>query len=266
MVSGNGTDAEIAARCAKDVPGWDKLSDLGKADMVRLMRHYHDTVQPPALDVVKGKDQLELKTPDGLNPTLNAMRLMKAMGTSSDALLNARLSDLTRYHSNRGGGLTSLDASAAFALIVGGNAADPVQSTLLTQMHCTNDAAIQALSSAGRAKTIPEAQLWGNLSVKLLNAYTRQADVLAKLQRGGEQVIKHVHIDNRGGQAMVTEQVITGGGVNGKSENQAYGQGALGPALLGSESLGVVVPMPSDQGPETMPVARMRTGQRRTEG
>ena len=256
MVSGFGTDEEIAARCAEQVGGWASLSDRGKADMVRLMRHYHDTVQPPALEVVKGKDQLELHTPDGLNPTLNAMRLMKAMGTSSDALLNARLSDLTRYHSSRGGGLTSLDASAAFALIAGGNAADPVQSTLLTQMHCTNDAAIRALSSAGRAKTIPEAQLWGNLSVKLLNAYTRQAEVLAKLQRGGEQVIKHVHIDNRGGQALVTEQVITGGGVNGKSENQAHGQSALGPALLGSESLGVGVPIPSREGAEAVPYAR----------
>ena len=34
-------------------------------------------------------------------------------------------------------------------------------------------------------------------------------EALAKIQRGGEQVVKHVHIDNRGGQAVVAEKRST---------------------------------------------------------
>jgi hypothetical protein len=68
-------------------------------------------------------------------------------------------------------------------------------------------------------------------------------------------VIRHIHIDNRGGQALVAEQVVTGG-ANAESREQSYEQGALGPALLGEDPLGNIVPMPGREGEEPMPVAR----------
>jgi hypothetical protein len=36
-------------------------------------------------------------------------------------------------------------------------------------------------------------------------------EALDRLARGGEQVIKHVHVDNRGGQAVIADTVQTGG-------------------------------------------------------
>ncbi len=258
MVSGVGSDDEIAARCAAEVEGWDKLGDKSKADMVRLMRHFDSCRSIPAMEVVKGAGGLELQTPDKLNPTLNAMRLIDAMGVSSDAFLNDRIKNLAVYHSgNTPDGLTTQGLSGAFAMIAGGNATDPVQSAILTQMHCVNDAAFRALGQVGKSSHIPQAQMWGNLATKLLNTFARQAEVLAKLQRGGEQVIKHIHIDNRGGQAVLAEQLVTGG-VGAKSEVQGHRLDEAGPALLGSDAFGRVVPMPSREGAEAVPVTRLR--------
>ena len=38
-----------------------------------------------------------------------------------------------------------------------------------------------------------------------------QMETLARMRRGGEQVVRHVHVDNRGGQAVIAENVHTGG-------------------------------------------------------
>tara|TARA_R110000824_G_scaffold62111_5_gene164675 strand:- start:557 stop:1117 length:561 start_codon:yes stop_codon:yes gene_type:complete len=46
-------------------------------------------------------------------------------------------------------------------------------------------------------------------------------EALDRLARGGEQVIKHVHVDNRGGQAVIAASVQTGGG-NAKMEEQPH--------------------------------------------
>ncbi|WP_123906238.1 hypothetical protein [Sphingorhabdus sp. YGSMI21] len=52
-------------------------------------------------------------------------------------------------------------------------------------------------------------------------------EALDRLARGGEQVIKHVHVDNRGGQAVIADNVQTGG-QNGKIEKQPHAVAALG--------------------------------------
>ena len=270
MVSGQGTDAEIEARCAERVDGWSEMTAKRKADMVRLMRVYDGMRAPPGLTVKSdGGDGSIICNPDTANVTLNALRLIETMGSNSQDYVNDRVSDLASFArpGTKGGlkpGTESL--SAALAFVAGGKPADTLQSSLLVQMASTHDAAMRALGSLGLAEYIEHAKVWGNVSAKLLNAYTRQAEVLAKLQRGGEQVIKHVHIDNRGGQAVVTEQVITGGGVNAESRDQPFGPDALGPAMLGSDSFGVVMPMSSREGAEAVPVARMRAGKRSAKG
>lgn len=46
-------------------------------------------------------------------------------------------------------------------------------------------------------------------------------EALDRLARGGEQVIKHVHVDNRGGQAVIADSVQTGGR-NAKTGKQPH--------------------------------------------
>ena len=270
FVSGAGTDDEISALCAEHVDGWAGLSAKGKADMVRLMRKADGSLKPPALSVrTDDSNNSRIGTPDGANVTLNALRLTDALASYSQEYVDDRVSDLAAFpRSGPKGGMKprSESLSAALAFVAGGNATDTVQSSLLVQMAATHDAAMRALGALGRAEYMEQAKVWGNVSAKLLNGFTRQAEVLAKLQRGGEQVIKHVHIDNRGGQAVVTEQVIAGGGVNAESQKQACGLDALGPALLGSDPFGRVVPMSSDQGSEAVSAPSLRSASRSAEG
>ncbi len=45
-------------------------------------------------------------------------------------------------------------------------------------------------------------------------------EALDRMARGGEQVVRHIHVDNRGGQAVIAETFNTGGQRNGKLDRQ----------------------------------------------
>ncbi len=73
-----------------------------------------------------------------------------------------------------------------------------------------------------RVDQIPQFDSAGNMAVKLLRTFTMQVEALAKLQRGGEQVVKVVHV-HPGAQAIVGNITTgangaTGGG--GANENR----------------------------------------------
>ena len=62
--------------------------------------------------------------------------------------------------------------------------------------------AVVALLRAHKAETVSQYEVAGSMAVKLMRTFVLQAEALAKLQRGGEQVIKVVHV-HPGGQAIV---------------------------------------------------------------
>ena len=72
-------------------------------------------------------------------------------------------------------------------------------------------------------------------------------EALDRLTNGHEQTVRHVHVDNRGGQAVIAETVHTGGlgNGNGKNDTQPHAQGAFGSALPSPDPLGNAVPIPS---------------------
>lgn len=85
-------------------------------------------------------------------------------------------------------------------------------------------------------------------------------EALEKLANGREQTVKHVHVDNRGGLAVIAENVTAGGQGNGKIDNQSHGAATfaagVGPALLGADPCGNGVPVPSREGEAAMQDAR----------
>ena len=250
IVSGEGTDEEIAARCADAIPDWATLGERVQQDMIRLMRSFWEHRAPPVMTVSTNDDGgRQLSPPEGANVTLHTLRSIETFASPSEAFVNERLYDLSRHFSH---GDASSKVSAGLAFVTGANAEDTVQSSLAVQMVATHDAAMQALRRSMSAEYLEHAQVYGSLATKLLNAYTRQAEVLAKLQRGGEQIIKHVHIDNRGGQAVVTDQLVTGG-QNAETGHQPHAGVA---ALLGQDTGGYGMPIASDVGQEAVPDAR----------
>ena len=70
-------------------------------------------------------------------------------------------------------------------------------------------------------------------------------EALGKLARGGEQVVRHIHVDNRGGQAVIAENVHTGGR-NAIGDEQPFEPGAsttVCSEMLGPDPLGHGMPM-----------------------
>lgn len=259
FVDRDGTDAQMAEWCAEAVEGWETLAEQERAEVISLMRSFARGGRSARMEIVADGEQRYIRIADEANATLQSLRLTKTFATRSQSFVNDRVSDLTAFaRPGVKGGLSagSDQLNAALAFVAGGQPTDTVQSTLLVQMAATHDAAMRALGASARADYIPQAQMFGNLATKLLNTYTRQAEVLAKLQRGGEQVIKHMYIDNRGGQTVVAEQLVTGGGGNAESREQAHEQGAFSPALLGPDPFGNVVPMPGAEGQEPVQAAR----------
>ena len=269
IVRGHGTDDEVRARCRADVPGWDELPPHTQDEMVGLMRRFESLQDGPEYRVGRDDSGLTIapKAMGESDATLSTLRLAEAMGSRDPALLDVRISDLISFRGQVGEeNLATKRLNADLAFVRGGCAENPVQSALLVQMAATHDGAMRAMRAAWSADFAPQMQSYGNLATKLFGLYARQAETLAKLQRGGEQVIKHVHIDNRGGQAVVTDQVVARGGMNVGSEGQPYGQGALGPAMLGYDAAGHGVPVASDEGQEAMPDTRGSAGVGRAEG
>ena len=148
--------------------------------------------------------------------------------------------------------------NAALSFIESMEPQNQVEVLLLVQMYVTHDAAIRALAMLGSAEWVPQAQTFGNLAAKLLRTSQGQMDTLARMRRGGEQVVRHIHVDNRGGQAVIAENVNTGGPKNGKIDNQsdATATAGIGPALLRADPLGCGVPIPSGERQTAMQDAR----------
>ena len=121
------------------------------------------------------------------------------------------------------------------------------EALLLVQMYVTHDMAIRSLSQYGLAEWVPHIQTFGNLATKLLRTAQGQMETLARLRRGGEQIVRHIHVDNLGGQAVIAENVNTGGAKNEKIDNQSDTTGAagIGPALLGTDPLACGLPISS---------------------
>jgi hypothetical protein len=256
FVSAEGTDAEVAARCAKDIPDWESKSDRVKADIVRLMRLFWELPPAPLLNVSKDCDgNFKIGIEDGVCVTLAVLRTIETFASNSQDFTNGRLEEIFRYlEKTNGRPPTTEEVMSALAFVRGAEPTDTVQSSLAVQMFATHSAAMRALGRMEKAEYVDQVKLFGTLGTKLLNAYTRQAETLAKLQRGGEQIIKHVHIDNRGGQAVVTENLVTGG-QNGNIEPQPHRLGAPGPALLGEDPQGNGVPIACDEGQEAVQAA-----------
>jgi hypothetical protein len=127
-------------------------------------------------------------------------------------------------------GYDKTKVNALLAAIEGAGPVDELQAMLAVQMAVTHDMAMQAMRRAMRVDQISQYDSAGNMAVKLMRTFTAQVEALAKLQRGGEQVVKVVHV-HPGGQAVVGT-VVTGtqygeGGGYDEKRDQPHAKGEL---------------------------------------
>lgn len=252
------TDSEDEASCilARDVPGWDKLDKDGRAELLRLIRDHRKRGAPAKVKMTRKPDGGWSIEPTGKSEMLALLKLHETFSANSIDPVNARANELLKYLGSVGAD-NEARYNAALSFIESMKPQDQAEALLLVQMYCTHDAAIRALSQLGSAEWIPTAQTFGNLATKLLGTSQRQMDTLARMRRGGEQVVKHIHVDNRGGQAVIAENVNQGG-AGPKNEDQCHGaeNTGSGPAMLGQDTQGNGVPISSRERAETVPHAR----------
>ncbi len=104
---------------------------------------------------------------------------------------------------------------------------------LAVQMATTHELAMQVLRRAARVDQFSQFDSAANMAVKLMRTYTMQVEALAKLQRGGEQVVKVVHVHS-GAQAVVGNVVTAASGASGgrgggadENRSQPHAKGEL---------------------------------------
>lgn len=244
----SGSDEEIRETLARKIEGFDEWPEPEKAEAVRLTQKFWQRTMPPPLEIAEDNKIC----PQG-DLSLAVLRLSETFASPSEHLFNDRLAQLANYLKATPEGFNSANVSAAVAFVAGGGAQDPVQSSLLTQMAATHDAAMRALKRMANAEYVETAQTFGNLSTKLLNVYTRQAETLAKLQRGAEQTVRHVYVDARTQTAINCPPTHT---ESRSSPHEQHEGRAFGPAMLGYHPEWNGLPTPSDEGKEAVQSTR----------
>lgn len=157
-------------------------------------------------------------------------RLDAAFGSRGRYFAISQLNWLIRSAQDKDGKVDSVRLNGLVAMIEGAAPQNEVQAALAVQMALTHAASQMLLLRALRADQIPQFDSASNSAVKLLRTFALHAETLAKLQRGGEQVVKVVHI-HPGAQAIVGNVLQgsaqgPGGGTN-ENSNQPHAKGEL---------------------------------------
>lgn len=257
-------EEEATRILSEKVPGWDKLDRDERAELSRLVREYRKRGAPAKVKLIRKSEgsgySIELA---GKSETLALLKLHETFSANSLDPVNARANELLRYLGSVGAD-TDSRYNAALSFIESMHPQSQAEALLLVQMYITHDAAVRALSQLGGAEWVPTVQTFGNLATKLLRASQGQMETLSRMRRGGEQVVRHIHVDNRGGQAVIAENLQTGGQRNEKIDEQSHTTGATGggPALPSPDAKGNGVPIPGSEGKAALQDARRHKSRR----
>ena len=186
-------------------------------------------------------------------------RLEDLFGTRGNNFASSQLNQVLMWVRDANGQYDRVKANAMLAVVEGARPSDELQAMLALQIAVAHELTMQALRRASRVDQIPQYESAGAMAVKLMRAFGSHCELLAKLQRGGEQTVRveHVHV-HAGGQAVVGN-VTSGGGVRNEIGNQPHTPVTLPPGtaghltvergapLLGQDAEREPVPIPSGQ-------------------
>lgn len=250
---------EVQRTLAKHHPGWHNLCAQDRAEMIELSIWCRKNGNPVRVEIGETSARAV-----GMDRVLATLKLHKCLGSMSNDFVNAKLTEIRNYLDSVGANNDSR-LNAVLAYLEAMQPRDPAEVNLLIQAYITNDAAARALGMIGSANWVEHVSAYGNLANKLMNTHVRQLEALAKLRRGGEQVVRHVHV-NQGGQAVFAETINNAKrGVNEDLAVQPYEQGARSAAMLGQDTQGNGVPIACDERKETLSASRGSAGIRSTD-
>ena len=87
---------------------------------------------------------------------------------------------------------------------------DELEALLAAQMIAAHLMSMETMRRTRHAAELPQYQAHAAVANKFARTFTAQLDALSRHRRGGEQVVRHVHV-GEGGQAVIAGTVNTGG-------------------------------------------------------
>jgi hypothetical protein len=141
---------------------------------------------------------------------LNSIRAYGAFGSGSNEFTDDMLSRIVGAVRLSGDAeRDSQIVSGALALVAAVDPQNELEATMALQMLAANEAALMCFERSRAAKYMEHAAPYSNMANKAMRSFALHAEALAKIRRGGEQVVRHVHV-NEGGQAVIAGTVNTG--------------------------------------------------------
>ena len=114
----------------------------------------------------------------------------------------------------RAGPDLTVPGNAALTMMAAINPTNELEAALAAQMVAAHHFAMLSWSRAATQTCVEVVQANASLANKASRTFTMQMEALAKMRRGGEQVVRHVHV-NDGGQAIVAGTFNHGAGGRG---------------------------------------------------
>lgn len=143
---------------------------------------------------------------------LDGALLQEAFAASSGEVVDHLIRQLMAVVGSTGNESLDADAfSAAVALVASVEPRNELEVALAIQMVAANNAALLCFRRMRSAEYVEHMSGYSNMANKAARTLVMQVEALNKLRRGGEQVVRHVHV-NEGGQAVIAGTVNTGGG------------------------------------------------------
>lgn len=177
--------------------------------------------------------------------------LVDAFATTSESYTSESLLRLAEM-SGSNGEVSNDKVNAKLALLGAIAPQNELEAALAMDMIATHDLSMMMLNRAKNATHLDGLREYGNMATKLSRTFTAQMKALSDWRRGGEQVVRHVHV-YEGGQAVVAETVNVGGPKNEFIGDQCHAPFATLPR---PDTLGESMPGASRAGAEKVPHAR----------
>lgn len=184
-------------------------------------------------------------------------RFREAFGTKSYDFAETKVMQIV----NRTAGTDEQRAqhlNAALALIEAIAPTNELEGALATQMADVDALLATIMQRAATDNRVEVAERYVTQATKLQRTFIGYVEAMAKLRGGHTQRVEVIYVDNRGGQAIVTQG---GGGLEGKSR-QPLEPGLAGLAVApglpmrGEDEGGDALPVASDPRPEALPAPR----------
>lgn len=249
--------AKAESILASRIEDWDILPDATKNEIIDGVTAMNAMPNRAALTF----NGTMVKRKEGTGGTLYWVRMCKTFASSSEDFIMGQIDTISNYLTkNNSRGVTDRAMNEILAFVGGCSVQNEMQATIAVQMALAHDAAMRALSMIGQGVMIDNAKSYSEIANKLLRTSAMLGETLNKLQRGGTQIIKHVHV-YEGGQAVVADTVHTGG-ANVRSTDQVHAAEDIGgsAAMLGADPFGRGVSVPGGERQKAMPDARRCEG------